>query len=264
VTGDVARLEEWRQDRFDPAQVTIHNSTPQWATLTATGPLSKALVASLDLAVDLDDRALPHMTFADGAFRGGPARVARVSFTGDRSYEISTPARAVPELFAAMLASAERLGGGPLGSEALLLMRAEKGYLIVGKDTDGATMPHDLGVNGPRDRRRAEYVGRRSLFSESANDPNRRQFVGFAAAGHELLPTGAHAVETKAGRRRSIGFITSSYFSASLGRPIALGLIERGRARIGETVELYHLDRGLTATICAPCFFDPQGVRLNA
>jgi sarcosine oxidase subunit alpha len=264
VTGVAARLEQWRQDRFDSGQVTIHNSTPQWATLTASGPKSKALVASLDLGVDLDDAVLPHLSFVDVAFRGRPARVARVSFTGDRSYEISVPSRAAPELFEAMLAAAQRLGGGPLGSEALLLLRAEKGYLIAGKDSDGVTMPHDLGVTGPREKRRNEYVGRRALFSEAALDANRRQFVGLAAEDMTPLPTGAHAVEGEGGRLRSIGFVTSSYFSPTLARPIALGLIERGRARLGETVALYHLGRPLKATICDPCFLDPQGARLNA
>jgi sarcosine oxidase subunit alpha len=263
VTGVAARLEEWRQDRFNPARVTIHNSTPQWATLTATGPKAKALVAELALGVDLDDDKLPHMSFADAVFAGRPARVARVSFTGDRSYEISVPTRAAPELFALTLAAAARLGGGPLGSEALLLLRAEKGYLIVGKDSDGATMPHDLGVTGPRDKRRSEYVGRRSLFNEAARAGDRRQLIGLAAQDAQPLPTGAHVVEGDGKRLRSIGFVTSSYCSPTLGRPIALGLIERGRARFGETVQLYHLGRNLRATICDPCFLDPQGARLN-
>jgi sarcosine oxidase subunit alpha len=169
-----------------------------------------------------------------------------------------------PELYEAMLAAAARLGGGPLGSEALLLLRAEKGYLIAGKDTDGVTMPHDLGAAGPREKRRSEYVGRRSLFSEAALDVNRRQFVGLAAEGTTPLPTGAHAVEGDGVRLRSIGFVTSSYFSPTLRRPIALGLIERGRARWGETVTLYHLGQSLKTTICAPCFLDPEGARLNA
>ena len=123
---------------------------------------------------------------------------------------------------------------------------------------------HDLGVAGPREKRRAEYVGRRSLFTDSANDPNRRQLVGLAASDAAPLPTGAHAVETRDGRRRSIGFVTSSYWSPTLARPIALGLIERGRARMGEMLALHHLGRDLQATICDPCFLDLQGARLNA
>ena len=100
VAGVAMRLEEWRQDRFDPARVVIHNATPHWATLTASGPRSRDLVAGLGLGVDLDDAALPHMAFADGRFEGRPARVARVSFTGDRSYEISVPSSIAPSAVA--------------------------------------------------------------------------------------------------------------------------------------------------------------------
>ncbi len=249
VTGVAARLEAWRQDRFDLREAFVHNSTPQWATLTATGPRASALVEALGLPADIE-----HMRFV----QTDSARVARVSFTGDVSYEISLAQGAASDLYAAMLKEAGRLGGGPLGSEALLLLRAEKGYLIVGKDTDGATMPHDLGVGGPREKRKSEYVGRRSLFTPAANDPGRRHFVGLASSAP--LPTGAHVVENG----RSQGFVTSSYVSPTLGRPIALGLVARGRERVGEAVELFHLGQRLRATICAPCFLDPEGARLHA
>ena len=127
VPGVVARLEEWRQDRFDPARVFVHNSTLQWATLTATGPRSRQLVAALGLGVDLSDEALPHMAFAEGTFEGGLARVARVSFTGDRSYEVSVASSQAHRLLAAMTEAGRPLGAFLLGSEALLLLRAEKG-----------------------------------------------------------------------------------------------------------------------------------------
>ena len=257
VAGVAARLEEWRQDRFDPTRVIVHNSTPQWATLTATGPRARAVIAALGFVVDL-----AHMSFVDATFQGLPARVARVSFTGDLSYEVSVPTRLAGALYRAMLGAAKAEGGGQLGSEALLVMRAEKGYLIAGKDTDGVTMPQDLGVTGPRDKRNSEYVGRRSLFSQAACDGNRRQFVGLASK--TLLPTGAHVTEAVNGKLRSIGFVTSSYHSPTLQRPIALGLIARGRARIGEAVDLYHLGHMHKAIICEPCFLDPEGARLHA
>ena len=119
-----------------------------------------------------------------------------------------------------------------------MILRAEKGFIVVGKDTDGTTMPHDLGVIGPRDSRKDEYIGKRSLFMPVAADPSRKQLVGLSvASGEAPLPTGAH-VTIGAGRaRRSQGYVTSSYFSPSLGRPIALGLVEAGLSRIGETVE---------------------------
>ena len=126
------------------------------------------------------------------------------------------------------------------------------------------TMPQDLGVTGPRDKRRGEYVGKRSLFTANALRQDRPQFVGLSVDGARPLPTGAHAVEMRAGRRRSIGFVTSSYFSPTLGRPIALGLVERGLSRLGETIELYHLGQTLRATLSPPCVFDPEGKRLNA
>ncbi|PZO81772.1 MAG: sarcosine oxidase subunit alpha family protein [Mesorhizobium amorphae] len=262
VAGVSARLEEWRQDRFDPSQAFVHNATAQWATLSASGPRAKALVEALALGVNLDDASLPHMAFTQGRFGAHPARVARVSFTGDRSYEISVPSHAASALLAAMQEAARPLDGGVMGSEALLLLRAEKGYLIAGKDTDGTTMPQDLGVSGPRLKRRDEFVGKRSLFTEEAERPNRAQFVGLES--DRFLPVGAHGVESANGTRRSIGFVTSSYRSPSLGRPIALALIERGLSRMGETIALVHLGQNFEARIAAPCAFDPEGARLNA
>jgi sarcosine oxidase subunit alpha len=263
VQGVLMRLEEWRQDRFDPTRVIIHNSTAQWATLTATGPRARELLVGLDLGVDLSDSALPHMAFATGAFAGRQARVARVSFTGDRSYEVSVPALIAPRLFRAMADACRELGGCLLGSEALLLLRAEKGYVIAGKDTDGTTMPQDLGLTAPRDKRVGEFVGKRSLFTENALREDRTQFVGLTSSDATPLPTGAHAVQTTDGKRRSIGFVTSSYWSPILERPIALGLIERGLSRISEKIELVHMGRTLTATISNVCAFDPEGSRLN-
>ena len=264
VAGVVLRLEEWRQDRFDPARSAIHNLTPHWTTLTATGPRAKRLVEALALGIDLDDAKLPHMAVAAGTFANRPARVARVSFTGDRSYEISVRASDAPALWEAMNEAGRALDAIPMGSEALLLLRAEKGFLIAGKDTDGTTMPHDLGLVGPRDKRQGEYAGKRSLFTENALRDDRPQFVGLEIGeGQPPLATGAHGVETASGRRRSIGFVTSSYDSPTLGRRIALGLIERGMARHGEEIDIFHLGATRRARIVSPCFLDPEGGRLN-
>ncbi|WP_421925985.1 2Fe-2S iron-sulfur cluster-binding protein [Neoaquamicrobium sediminum] len=265
VAGVVARLEEWRQDRFDPAAVFVHNLTAHWVTLTATGPRAKALVAALSLGVDLDDAALPHMATAQGSFEGGAARVARVSFTGDRSYEISVPASKAPALWAAMNEAGRALDAVLMGSEALLLLRAEKGFIIAGKDTDGTSIPHDLGITGPRDKRLGEYVGKRSLFTENALRDNRQQFVGLAVAdGGPALPTGAHVLDETGGKRRSAGYVTSSYESPAVGGPIALGLVERGMSRMGEEVSLFHLGNARRAVIAQPCFFDGEGSRIDA
>ncbi len=259
------RLELWRQDRFDPARVAIHDTTAQWATLTVTGPRSRDLLKACALDIALDDQSLPHMAFVIGTFEGAPLRVARVSFTGDRSYELSVPARRAASLRARLAEKLPPFGGGLLELEALMILRAEKGFVVVGKDTDGTTMPHDLGVNGPRNSREDEYIGKRSLFMPVANDPRRKQLVGLSVApGEASLPTGAH-VRAGAGRaRRSQGYVTSSYISPTLGRPVALGLVEAGLSRMGEMVSVYHLGAERRAAITNPVGLDPEEKLLHA
>jgi sarcosine oxidase subunit alpha len=259
------RLELWRQDRFDARRVFIHDTTAQWATLTVTGPRSRDLVEAAGIEVALDDQSLPHMAFAMAKFDGAPLRVARVSFTGDRSYELSVPARRAAALRARLGAKLAALGGGLVGLEALMVLRAEKGFIVVGKDTDGTTMPHDLGVAGPRDTRVDEFIGKHSLFLHVASDKGRKQFVGLSVApGEPPLPTGAHVATGAGAARRSQGYVTSSYMSPSLGRPIALGLVEEGFKRMGETVDIYHLGALRRATIAPAVALDPEGKRLHA
>ena len=261
----VTRLELWRQDRFDPRRVFIHDATAQWATLTVTGPRSRACIGALDLGLALDDQSLPHMAFAIAAFEGAPLRVARVSFTGDRSYELSVPVSRASRLRARIVAALPALGGGLLGSEALTILRAEKGYVIVGKDTDGTTMPHDLGAAGPRDQRKDEYVGKRSLFLPVAQDRDRKQLVGLeVGAGEAPLPAGAHVVEGLGKARRSLGYVTSSCFSPTLERPVALGLVADGAARMGQSLAVYHLGAERRVRIAPVVALDPEGRRLHA
>jgi sarcosine oxidase, subunit alpha len=195
-----------------------------------------------------------------GRFEGRDARIARISFTGERSYEISVPAGLAPQLWK----RARSAGASPIGIEALSVLRAEKGYLYVGQDTDGETMPHDLGFGGPRAKRQDSFVGDRSLFTPAASATDRKQLVGIAAEGNAAIPTGASAVARKGTAKRILGYVTSSYMSFHLGRPIALGLIEGGSVRTGEVIALEHLGQSFSGRIVAPCFLDQQGARLNA
>lgn len=261
--GVTGLLESWRQDGNDPDRVFVHDATNHWATITVTGAKAREMVATLGLDLDLSAEAFPHMTFRETQWASTPVRIARVSFTGEISFEMSVPASSAAALWDAMIEVGRPHGVGPLGIEALSILRAEKGYLIIGKDTDGETMPHDLGFGTPRLKKTAAFVGDRSLHTEIANDPDRRQFVGLSVpAGAASLPTGAHAVEGD--KPQSIGIVTSSYHSPTLGRPIALGLIERGEARIGETVSIWHLGTRREATVTSPVAFDPQGARIHA
>jgi sarcosine oxidase subunit alpha len=259
VVAMVRHLEAWRQDHFDLNAVFIHDATPHWATIAVSGPQAKRVLEGLALGIDLDDRQLPHMAAAIGSFAGRPARVARVSFTGERSYEISVPASLSSQLWDA----ARKAGAAPLGIEALNVLRAEKGYIYVGQDTDGETMPHDLGMSGPRTKRQDAYVGDRSLFTPAAQMPDRKQLVGIVVTDREPLPVGAHAIAVVDGRKRSLGYVTSSYFSVHLGRPIALGLIEGGMARLGDTLTFEHLGRTRRGQIASTCFVDQEGAHLH-
>ncbi|MBZ9965935.1 sarcosine oxidase subunit alpha family protein [Mesorhizobium sp. BR1-1-2] len=260
-----ARLEEWRQDRFGRGAVYIHNATAEMATLTVSGPNARKLLETIDLGLSLDDGELPHMAVGQGSYDGDEVRIARVSFTGDRSYEISIRADRAEPLWARLRDAGQAFDAVVIGLEALMILRAEKGFIVIGKDTDGTTLPHDLGVGGPRAKRQTEFVGRRSLLTEEASRDDRMQLVGLTVpSGEAPLPTGAHGIKRSGGKLRSQGFVTSSYRSPALGRPVALGLIERGAARHGETIEIQHLGKAMTATIAAPCAFDPAGDRLNA
>ncbi len=256
-------LEAWRQDGNDPDRIFIHDETQSWATLTVTGPRARDVVASLGLPLDIGAAALPHMTFQETQWNDHPLRIARVSFTGDLSFEISVPARQAPALWAVLHPSIKDHGGGLLGIEALSILRAEKGYIMIGKDTDGETMPHDLGFTVPRAKKTAAYLGDRSLHTAVANAPGRKQLVGLKVAdGGAMIPTGAHIVLP--GKSSSQGYVTSSYDSPYLGHPIALAIVTDGARRHGEAVEAWHDNRRLPVTICAPCVFDPTGEKLHA
>ena len=144
-----------------------------------------------------------------------------------------------------------------------MILRAEKGYVLIGKDTDGNTMPHDLGWGIQRQKRKDEYLGKRSLFNSEANSDRRRQLVGLQVnEGDNLIVTGSHVVPLN-GYRKSTGFVTSCYFSPTLNRPIALALVEAGSSRIGEKIGCFNNGQITEAKITAACAYDPHGERLN-
>ena len=250
--GAVLRhLEAWRQDGHDSERIFIHDSSDNWATLALSGPGAQALGAGLGL----DLAGLGHMSARAGSYAGAPVRIARVSFTGEASYEVSLP----PPLADAFWSRARALGAVALGLEALMVLRAEKGYVIIGKDTDGTTMAHDLGFGAPMRNKKTAFIGDRALRLPVAQDPRRRQLVGLEASGARL-PVGAHLVE---GDNCSIGIVTSSYQSPTLRRPIALALLAGGRARIGTQVSAWHMGEIWPAKVVAPCFYDAKGARLD-
>src|SRR5690606_32252237 len=142
------------------------------------GPQARAVIAAAGIAADLDDAAFPHMTTRRGSYGETPLRLTRVSFTGDRSYELSIRQDLAPGLWDALDGAARAAGGGPIGIEAVMILRAEKGFIVIGKDSDGMSRPMDLGLSGPLRSKKAEFIGKRSLLQEEAQRPDRNQLVG--------------------------------------------------------------------------------------
>ena len=267
AAGVHAMLEEWRQTGWPELDVVASNVTTAWATFAVTGPKARVVVQKLPFAIDLSAQALPHMGFVQTSLDGVPVRIARVSFTGELSFELSVPAAYGPSLFQLLSQLGEPVGIVPLGSEALLILRAEKGYVLIGRDTDGNSEPQDLGVTSPLERKQHDFVGRRSLSRPASRAQGRLQLVGLQnCAPDEPIPTGAHMFECKAdGARRSGGYVTSAYHSPTLGLPIALALLADGfelQARAAE-IDLFHLGQTYRAKVVSPVFYDPAGERLR-
>lgn len=265
VDGVESLLENWRQDGNDPDRVFVHNTTQNWPTITVTGPKARDIVSALDLDIDLSMEHFKHMQFREGRFQGAPVRVARVSFTGDVSFEISCSVAQAAALWDAAIEAGEPISAGPIGLEALSILRAEKGFLIIGKDTDGETMPHDLGFGIPRQKKKVPFVGDRGLHTKKANGPKRRHLVGLAVPENAAkLPCGAHLVTGSGETHRTVGFVTSSYDSPTLNRPIALALLSQDLATEGNAIDVYHMGEKRQAKVVPACQFDPNGERLDA
>ncbi|HET9671294.1 MAG TPA: 2Fe-2S iron-sulfur cluster-binding protein [Actinomycetota bacterium] len=265
TTGNAAmvldRFEEWLQTEWPELRVYLTSVTEQWADVAIAGPRARDVLDALGTDLDLDPAAFPFMTFRDGEVAGIPARVARVSFTGELSYEVLVDARRGLELWERTVDAGEPFGLTPYGTEAMHLLRAEKGFVIVGQDTDGTVTPHDLGMGWIVRKDASDFLGRRSLRRADTARPDRKQLVGLLP--ERVLPEGAQLVEEDTGRipMPMIGHVTSSYLSPTLGRPIALALVERGRERHGQTIHAPLPGGTIVAAIVPPTFYDPEGLR---
>ena len=267
-SGNAARvlgwMEEWLQTEWPELEVFCNSVTEQFATASISGPLARRLLAELTTDIDLDKDAFPFMSWRDGRVAGLPARVARVSFTGESSFEINVPAGYGLSLWTALIRSGQRYGITPYGTEAMHVLRAERGFILAGQETDGTVTPIDLGMEWIVSRNK-DFLGKRSLDRADTIREDRKQLVGLLTDNPEdVLPEGGQIVETVTELpMRMIGHVTSSYFSANLGRSIALALVDGGRERHGESV-MVPLERVvMSARITEPRFFDPEGARAH-
>ena len=241
TTGGAARVMTWLEDylqtEWPGLEVYLTSVTEQWAVAGLCGPGSAQLAGDLVSGLDPDPENFPFMTFREGHVEGIPVRVFRVSFSGELSYEINIPARYGLWLWEMIMERGASLGVTPYGTEAMHLLRAEKGYIITGQDTDGTVTPHDLRMDWIV-KRSADFIGRRSLSTPALAARGRRQLTGLLTEDPRIvLEEGAHVIATPVEGEKPfpvLGHVTSSYFSPNLNRSIALALIKDGGARMGE------------------------------
>ena len=227
-------FEEWLQTEWPDLRVYCTSVTEQWATIAMNGPRARDVLAALGTDIDLSADAFPFMTFRDGEVAGLPTRVARVSFSGELAYELNVAGWHGLAMWEAVMAAGEPFGITPYGTEAMHVLRAEKGFPIVGQDTDGTVTPHDLGMSWIVRKDDSDFLGRRS-FRRADTIAARSQAARRSAAGRSrrrCIPEGAQLVVEDTGRipMPMVGHVTSSYRSAILDRTFALAMVERGRA----------------------------------
>jgi sarcosine oxidase subunit alpha len=271
TSGGAARvlawLEEWLQTEWPELKVYCTSVTEQWATIAISGPDSRKLVAEVVDDVDVAPEAFPHMSMREGRAQGVPARVFRISFTGELGYELQVPASHGLAIWEACIAAGAKYALTPYGTETMHLLRAEKGYIIAGQDTDGTVTPHDLGMSWIVSASKPDFIGKRSLARADIGKTGRKQLVGLLPdLASEVLEEGAQIVadphETLP--MTMIGHVTSSYMSPNLGRAFALAMVKDGHDRIGQKLYVPMIDRTIAVTVAEPVFLDKDGERLRA
>ena len=259
-------MEDYLQTEWPDLKVWLTSTTEQWAVIALQGPNARAVLAGL-VDIDLAAAALPHMSVAPGYICGVPMRLFRVSFTGELGFEVNVPADFGPAVWEAIWDAGQAHGITPYGTETMHVLRAEKGYIIVGQDTDGTVTPDDAGLGWAIGKNKPDFVGKRSLARPAMTSPQRRQLVGLLTTDPQTVVEEGTQVMAQAGARapaRALGHITSSYHSAVLGRSIALGLVAGGRARTGQTLYVSIPGGEVPVEVASPVFYDPQGRRLHA
>ncbi|MGP1256345.1 MAG: sarcosine oxidase subunit alpha family protein [Kiloniellales bacterium] len=274
TTGNAAavlgHLEEWLQTEWPELKVYLTSVTEQWATLQLTGPNARKLLSRFT-DLDLSPEAFGFMEVKSAEVMGVPARIFRISFTGELSYEINVPASYGQAVWEAFMREGETYGITPFGTETMHVLRAEKGFIIVGQETDGSVTPLDLGLEGLCSKTK-DFIGKRSLARSDMALPDRKQLVGLETDDPTVvLPEGAQLTEsipetpTPAFPVPIAGHVTSSYMSPNLGRSLALALIKGGRDKLGQRFYAPLADgRTIACKVVSPVFYDPDGEKMRA
>ncbi|WP_336273962.1 sarcosine oxidase subunit alpha family protein [Vreelandella indica] len=260
-------LELWHQTEWPELDVYFSSVTDHWATMTITGPEARKLLAEIS-DIDLDRDSFKFMDWRSGKVAGVPARVFRISFTGELTFEINVQANYAMHVWQTLFKHGEKYGLTPYGTETMHVLRAEKGFIIVGQETDGSVTPEDLGMQWAIGYDKPySWIGKRALTRSDTKRENRKQLVGLRPKdpkvvleeGAQIVLDPKHAIPMP-----MVGHVTSSYYSPILDSGFALAVVKGGHQKLGETVYLPMAD-GQTheAEIVSTIFYDPKGERQN-
>ncbi|NIZ14349.1 sarcosine oxidase subunit alpha family protein [Phaeobacter sp. HF9A] len=266
-----AHMEEWLQTEWWDWKVYVANVTEQLAQVAVVGPNARKVLEKLNAqaggGMDLSKEALGFMEWKDGEIGGFKARAYRISFSGELSYEIAVAASEGQAFWDALMEAGKEFGVMPYGTECLHILRAEKGFIMIGDETDGTVIPQDLGLHWALSKKKEDYIGKRAQQRSYMDNPERWQLVGLETVDGSVLPDGAYAVGQGVnanGQKNTIGRVTSTYYSANLDRGIAMGLVKHGPKRMGEVIDFPGLDGKIyKAKIVDPVFYDKEGEKQN-
>ncbi|KIC11638.1 sarcosine oxidase subunit alpha [Leisingera sp. ANG-M1] len=271
TTGNAAAvlawLEDWLQVEWPDLDVHLTNVAEQWAVCSLAGPNARKVLEKLT-SLDVSAGAFPFMTMKEGKVAGVDARILRVSFTGESSFEINVPARYGQYVWEQIMEAGREFDIIPFGTEALHILRAERGFVVVGQDTDGTVTPMDLGMGWIVSKNKGDFIGKRGFDAPEVARGGRKQLVGLLTDKRDyVIPHGSHLVEmaTQAPPVKTVGWVCSTYWSETLGRSIALALVEDGRARIGQSLTVRNINGDAEkVTLTDPVFYDAKGERAHA
>jgi sarcosine oxidase subunit alpha len=270
TTGGAPRvmnhMEDYLQTEFPHLKVWLTSTTEQWAVIAVQGPKSRDIVAPLVEDIDLSDEAMPHMSVRVGKICGVPTRLFRMSFSGERGFEVNVPSDYGLAVMEAIWNEGQKHGACMYGTETMHVLRAEKGYIIVGQDTDGTVTPDDAGLSWAVGKKKTDFVGIRGMNRPDLVADGRKQLVGLKTKDPKtVLEEGAQIVADpkQAIPMKMIGHVTSSYWSENCGRSIALALLKDGRGRMGETLYVPMPGRTIEVEVTGTVFYDETGARLN-
>ncbi len=270
TTGGAARvlnmMEDYLQTEWPDLAVWLTSTTEQYAVIALQGPNARKVLEPLVEGIDLSAKAFPHMAIREGMICGIPTRLFRVSFTGELGFEINVPTAYGHAVWEHLMAAGAQYDITPYGTEAMHVLRAEKGFIIVGQDTDGTVTPFDAGLDWAVGKKKADFVGKRSMARPDIVVPGRKQLVGLLTDDpNVVLEEGAQIVAdpNQPIPMTMIGHVTSSYWSETLGHSIAMALVAGGHHMMGETLHVPMPGRTHTAKISGLVFYDPEGARLH-